>query len=146
MCVDCLLLFNSRFDIYDPPLKKQENLDLPYFDGYDFVNSSWTIYVRHKFGAWNWLDRMGYCYYCICPYSYMSYLPIMAIYHTFLCRLVPQATQRVFLRGDGKTMVLPMATYLTHLFFVIPYLLYISLLSIVFKLVKIFETILFVVV
>lgn len=65
------------FDVYDPPLSAAENLDLPYFDGYDFVNSSWTIYVRHRFGAWNWLDRLG---------------------------LVPQATQRVFLRPDGKTM------------------------------------------
>jgi hypothetical protein len=65
------------FDVYDPPLKAQENLDLPFFDGYDFVNSSWTIYVRHRYGIWNWLDRIG---------------------------LVPQATQRVYLRGDGKTM------------------------------------------
>lgn len=60
----------------DPPLNSKENLELPYFDGYDFANSSWTIYVRHKFGAWNWLDRMGF---------------------------VPQATQRVFFRDDGKT-------------------------------------------
>jgi hypothetical protein len=65
------------FDVYDPPLSSTENLNLPYFDGYDFVNSSWTIYTRNRFGAWNWLDRMG---------------------------LVPQATQRVFLREDGKTM------------------------------------------
>lgn len=65
------------FDVYDPPLSAEENLELPYFDGYDFVNSSWTIYIRHRFGAWNWLDRAG---------------------------LVPQATQRVFLRPDGKTM------------------------------------------
>jgi hypothetical protein len=65
------------FDVYDPPLSAEQNLDLPYFDGYDFVNSSWTIYVRHRYGAWNWLDRLG---------------------------LVPQSTQRVFLRGDGKTM------------------------------------------
>ena len=65
------------FDVYDPPLSPEANLDLPYFDGYDFVNSSWTIYVRHRFGAWNWLDRLG---------------------------LVPQATQRVFLRQDGKSM------------------------------------------
>lgn len=65
------------FDLYDPPLSPDENLALPYFDGYDFVNSSWTIYVRHRYGVWNWLDRLG---------------------------LVPQATQRVFLRGDGKTM------------------------------------------
>eukprot|EP00981_Chlorochromonas_danica_P007179 scaffold1594_cov171-Ochromonas_danica.AAC.14 len=64
------------FDVYDPPLTTEENLALPFFDGYDFANSSWTIYVRHRFGAWNWLDRMG---------------------------LVPQATQRVFLRPDGKT-------------------------------------------
>jgi hypothetical protein len=39
--------------------------------------SSWTIFIRHRFGAWNWLDRAG---------------------------LVPIPTQRVFLRGDGKTM------------------------------------------
>jgi len=65
------------FDLYDPPLTPDENLALPYFDGYDFVNSSWTIYLRHRYGVWNWLDRLG---------------------------LVPQATQRVFLRGDGKTM------------------------------------------
>lgn len=65
------------FDVYDPPLTKSENMELPYFDGYDFVNSSWTIYVRHRYGAWNWLDRLGF---------------------------VPQATQRVFLRPDGKTM------------------------------------------
>lgn len=65
------------FDIYDPPLTADENLDLPYFDGYDFVNSTWTLYMRHRYGAWNWLDRAG---------------------------LVPQPTQRVFLRGDGKTM------------------------------------------
>lgn len=65
------------FDIYDPPLTAAENLDLPYFDGYDFANSSWTIYIRHRYGAWNWLDRMG---------------------------LVPQAVQRVFFRDDGKTM------------------------------------------
>lgn len=65
------------FDVYDPPLSPEENMELPYFDGYDFVNSSWTIYVRHRYGAWNWLDRMG---------------------------VVPQATQRVFLRQDGKTM------------------------------------------
>jgi len=65
------------FDIYDPPLTPDENVELPYFDGYDFVNSSWTIYVRHRYGAWNWLDRLG---------------------------VVPQATQRVFLRQDGKTM------------------------------------------
>ena len=65
------------FDVYDPPLSEAENLELPYFDGYDFVNSTWTIYIRHRYGAWNWLDRAG---------------------------LVPQAVQRVFLRGDGKTM------------------------------------------
>lgn len=65
------------FDVYDPPLSPQDNMDLPYFDGYDFVNSSWTIYIRHRFGAWNWLDRMG---------------------------LVPSPTIRVFLRPDGKTM------------------------------------------
>lgn len=65
------------YDVYDPPLSAEENLQLPYFDGNDFVNSSWTIYIRHRFGAWNWLDRMGF---------------------------VPQATQRVFLRPDGKTM------------------------------------------
>jgi hypothetical protein len=64
------------FDLYDRPLTADENLELPYFDGFDFVNSSWTIYVRHRYGAWNWLDRAG---------------------------LVPQAVQRVFLRGDGKT-------------------------------------------
>lgn len=65
------------YDEYDPPISSNDNLQLPYFDGYDFVNSSWTIYVRHRFGVWNWLDRMGF---------------------------VPQATQRVFLRGDGKTL------------------------------------------
>ena len=65
------------FDEYDRPLTPEENLELPYFDGYDFVNSSWTIYIRHRYGAWNWLDRMGF---------------------------VPKPTQRVFLRGDGKTM------------------------------------------
>ena len=65
------------FDVYDPPLSPEANLELPYFDGYDFVNSSWTMYIRHRYGAWNWLDRMG---------------------------LVPQATQKVFLRQDGKTM------------------------------------------
>ena len=65
------------FDAYDPPLSAEENLQLPYYDGYDFVNSSWTIYIRHRYGAWNWLDRMG---------------------------LVPQATQRVFFREDGKTV------------------------------------------
>jgi len=26
------------FDIYDPPLNSEENMELPYFDGYDFVN------------------------------------------------------------------------------------------------------------
>lgn len=65
------------FDVYDPPLSPQANMELPYFDGYDFVNSSWTIYVRHRFGVWNWLDRLG---------------------------LVPQTTYKVFLRPDGKTM------------------------------------------
>jgi len=65
------------FDVYDPPLSGKENMDLPYFDGYDFVNSSWTIYVRHRYGAYNWLDRLG---------------------------LVPQTVYRVFLRGDGKTL------------------------------------------
>ena len=65
------------FDAYDPPLSPQANMELPYFDGYDFVNSSWTIYIRHRYGAWNWLDRFG---------------------------LVPQSAQRVFLRQDGKTM------------------------------------------
>eukprot|EP01041_Mallomonas_annulata_P003880 gene3880-7749_t len=65
------------FDAYDPPLSPEANMQLPYFDGYDFVNSSWTLYIRHRYGAWNWLDRLG---------------------------LVPQATQRVFLRQDGKTM------------------------------------------
>ena len=65
------------FDVYDPPLTKNQNMDLPYFDGYDFVNSTWTIYIRHRYGVYNWLDRLG---------------------------LVPQTVMRVFLRGDGKTM------------------------------------------
>ena len=65
------------FDVYDPPLSGKENMDLPYFDGYDFVNSTWTIYVRHRYGAYNWLDRLG---------------------------LVPQTVYKVFLRGDGKTL------------------------------------------
>lgn len=39
------------------------------------ICSSWTIYQRHRYGAWNWLDRAG---------------------------LVPQAVQRVFFRDDGK--------------------------------------------
>ena len=65
------------FDVYDPPLTAKENLDLPYFDGYDFANSSWTIYIRHRYGVWNWLDRLG---------------------------LVPMTTNRVFLRNDGKTV------------------------------------------
>jgi len=65
------------FDVYDPPLTNEQNLQLPYFDGYDFVNSSWTIYVRNRYGAWNWLDRLG---------------------------LVPQAIQRVYFRPDGKTL------------------------------------------
>ena len=65
------------FDIYDPPMSAEENMELPYFDGYDFVNSSWTFYIRHRYGAWNWLDRLG---------------------------LVPQPTLRAFLRPDGKTM------------------------------------------
>jgi hypothetical protein len=65
------------FDVYDPPLSAEENLALPYFDGYDFVNSTWTITLRHRYGFWNWLDRLGW---------------------------VPQATQRVFLRQDGKTV------------------------------------------
>ena len=58
-------------------MSAEANMELPYFDGYDFVNSSWTFYIRHRYGAWNWLDRMG---------------------------LVPQATLRAFLRPDGKTM------------------------------------------
>ena len=65
------------FDVYDPPLTKEENLELPYFDGYDFVNSTWTIYIRHRYGPFNWLNRMGF---------------------------IPQTVNRVFLRGDGKTM------------------------------------------
>jgi len=65
------------FDVYDPPLSGKENMDLPYFDGYDFVNSTWTIYVRHRYGVYNWLDRLG---------------------------LVPQTVYKVFLRGDGKTL------------------------------------------
>jgi hypothetical protein len=65
------------FDVYDPPMTPEANMELPYFDGYDFVNSSWTIYIRHRFGAWNWLDRFGF---------------------------VPAPTNRVFLRPDGKTM------------------------------------------
>ena len=65
------------FDVYDPPLTNEENLELPYFDGFDFVNSSWTIYVRNRYGAWNWLDRLGF---------------------------VPQAIQRVYFRPDGKTL------------------------------------------
>ena len=60
------------FDVYDPPLSKEENLDLPYFDGYDFVNSTWTIYIRHRYGPFNWLNRMGF---------------------------VPQTVNRVFKRG-----------------------------------------------
>ena len=65
------------FDVYDPPLTKEENMELPYFDGYDFVNSTWTIYIRHRYGPFNWLDRMGF---------------------------IPRTVNRVFLRGDGKTM------------------------------------------
>jgi len=65
------------FDVYDPPLNNEENLELPYFDGFDFANSSWTVYVRHRYGVWNWLDRIG---------------------------LVPQNVYRVYLRTDGKTM------------------------------------------
>jgi len=65
------------FDAYDPPLSPEANMELPYFDGYDFANSSWTIYIRHRFGIYNWLDRLG---------------------------LMPQATQKVFLRADGKTV------------------------------------------
>ena len=65
------------FDVYDPPLTSEENLELPYFDGFDFVNSSWTFYVRHRYGWWNWLDRLG---------------------------LVPPVTYRCFIRGDGVTM------------------------------------------
>ena len=65
------------FDVYDPPLTSEENLKLPYFDGFDFVNSSWTFYVRHRYGWWNWLDRLG---------------------------LVPPVTYRCFIRGDGVTM------------------------------------------
>lgn len=65
------------FDVYDPPLTNKENLELPYFDGFDYVNSSWTIYVRSRYGAWNWLDRLGF---------------------------VPQAIQRVYFRPDGKTL------------------------------------------
>lgn len=65
------------FDIYDRPLTAEENLELPYFDGYDFVNSSWTFHIRHRYGIWNWLDRFG---------------------------LVPMTTNRVFLREDGKTV------------------------------------------
>lgn len=64
------------FDVYDPPLSIQENLDLPYFDGYDFANSTWTVYIRHRYGVWNWLDRLG---------------------------LVPQATNRVHFHDNGKT-------------------------------------------
>jgi len=37
------------FDIYDPPLSKEKNMELPYFDGYDFVNSTWTVYIRHRY-------------------------------------------------------------------------------------------------
>lgn len=65
------------YDMYDPPLTAEENLNLPYFDGYDFVNSSWTFHIRNRFGVWNWLDRMGF---------------------------VPLTTNRVFLREDGKTV------------------------------------------
>lgn len=65
------------FDIYDPPLTAEENLALPYFDGYDFVNSSWTMHIRHRYGIWNWLDRIG---------------------------LVPLPAFKVFLREDGKTV------------------------------------------
>lgn len=43
----------------DPPISTKDSLELPYFDGYDFANSSWTIYIRHRYGAWNWLDRLG---------------------------------------------------------------------------------------
>lgn len=67
----------TRYDLYDPPVSAEENLELPYFDGYDFVNSTWTFYIRHRFGVWNWLDRFG---------------------------LVPMTTNRVFLREDGKTV------------------------------------------
>lgn len=65
------------FDVYDPPLSSEQNLELPYFDGFDFVNSSWTVYIRHRYGVWNWLDRIG---------------------------VVPPVTTRVFIRGDGVTM------------------------------------------
>ena len=65
------------FDVYDPPLSSEQNLELPYFDGFDFVNSSWTVYIRHRYGVWNWLDRIG---------------------------VVPPVTTRVFIRGDGITM------------------------------------------
>eukprot|EP01035_Chromulina_nebulosa_P020565 gene20565-26670_t len=65
------------FDLFDPPLTTEENFDLPYFDGYDFVNSSWTIYIRQRYGVWNWLDRFGF---------------------------VPLTTQKVFFREDGKTV------------------------------------------
>ena len=65
------------FDVYDPPLTVEENLEMPYFDGYDFVNSSWTFYVRHRYGWWNWLGRLGF---------------------------VPPVTYRCFIRGDGVTM------------------------------------------
>lgn len=70
-------------------MTQEENLELPYFDGYDFANSSWTIYVRHRYGAWNWLDRAG---------------------------LVPQATQRVFFRDDGTQSSICVVTIKISLF------------------------------
>ena len=63
--------------MYDPPLSAEENLALPYFDGFDFANSSWTVYIRHRYGVFNWLDRLG---------------------------VAPLSVQKVFLRPDGKTM------------------------------------------
>lgn len=65
------------YDIYDPPLTKEENMELPYFDGNDFINSTWTVYIRHRYGVWNWLDRMG---------------------------LVPVQVHKVFFRPDGRTV------------------------------------------
>jgi hypothetical protein len=62
------------FDVYDPPITAKENLELPYFDGYDFANSSWTIYIRLKMGAWNWLDRLGLVPSPtqVCTYTYLD--------------------------------------------------------------------------
>ena len=71
-----ILAESNWYDIYDPAIPPEENLQLPYFDGYDFVNSSWTIYIRNRYGVWNWLDRLGF---------------------------VPQPVQRVFFRADGTT-------------------------------------------